>query len=422
MLLFTGCNSQPPNPGARTEPAALTAVQVVAAKPGRKTLEKVSEQPGQILPFEETPIHAMVSGYANKVLVDIGDRVKVGQPLAELAVPELHDELAQKEALLEQSKAERRQAQAAIQAAEAKVVTAEAGVREAEAARTRVEADLARWQSEYQRFAELAKSSAVTNKLVDETRQQLHAAEAGRLETRAKIESAKAGRGEAEAVLRKAHADEAAATARVGVAEANLQQTRTLLAYAQLHAPYDGVVTRRNLHTGHLVPVGERGEPLFVVARTDPVRVVIEVPEADAALVHPGSRVRFRVKSLGEAAVEAKVTRLAWALDERTRIMRAEIDVPNAAGRLHAGMYVAAAVVLEERPNVLVLPATALLVQDGKSACFCVENNRIVRKPVTVGLRTGGECEITVGLSGDDVVVQTGAASLKEGQAVQVSK
>jgi RND family efflux transporter MFP subunit len=405
----TAANTQAP------QPTAATHVETV--KPVRKTIARTSDQPGRVEAFENTPLYAKIPGFVQTVNADIGESVKEGQVLAELSVPEMEQELKQKEALVKQANADVVQAEAAVQAATAAVATAAAKITEAEATTKRSDAEYARAKAELNRIERLAAENAIQKKVVEEAQSQFQAADAARDEAAAKIESARAGRKEAEAKLAKAQADVVAATARVGVAEANRGVAEAMLQYAKITAPFDGVVTQRTVHKGHFIPASGNREPLFVVMRSDPVRIFVDVPEKDATSVNPGGRALIRVQALGGTEFEGTVTRSAWALDETSRTLRTEIDVPNPDGKLRPGMYAYAGIVVAD---VLCLPTSAVVKQGDKMICCCVENGKIVRKPITVGLSDGTSVEVVSGLDGSEEVVKANAGSLTDGQSVQV--
>ena len=155
-------------------------MRVTAARPVRKTLRLESVQPGWIEAFEQTPLFAKLPAYVQKLHVDIGDRVHAEQLLAELFLPELKDEVRQKEAAVAQARAEIELATAAVAAAEAAVGTAQANISAAEAGNIRAEADVVRWQSQYARIRQLVTGGSLDRKLEDETRDSLKAAEAAR--------------------------------------------------------------------------------------------------------------------------------------------------------------------------------------------------------------------------------------------------
>ncbi len=379
--------------GAPAGPPAVTVV-----KPERKTLLRAVRQPGTVEAFERTPLYARVAGYVEKVHVDIGDRVRAGDVLAKLSVLELEEEVRQKAALVEQAKAEITQSEEALAAAEAGIGSAKAQIQAAEAGRGRTKADYARWQGEYNRVSDLAQRKLLDKQVVEETLNQFRSAEAARDETEAKVAAAEAAHKESVARRDKARADVTAAKARLGVAEADHRRMAAWLGYAAVRAPFDGVVTVRNVHTGHfLQPAasgsGGRAEPLFVVERIDTVRVFVEVSEADAAAVRDGTPAAVRVPALGGREVPGKVTRSSWSLEAKERTLRTEIDVPNQDGRLRPGMYAHASITVEH-PNVLTLPASAVLRQGEESFCFRLEGGKAVRTPVKVGLTSAGSVEV----------------------------
>src|SRR5205823_2298475 len=149
-------------------------------------------------------------------------------------------------------------------------------------------------------------------------RSKLGAAEAAADAARAGVQTAEAGLIEGRAELDKAKADVAAAVSGVEVAHAEAGHAETLLAYARIEAPFDGVVTRRLVYTGHLTVAGAQGDPLFVVARADVVTVAVDVPETFASTVETGDRALVRLQALNGRSVEGKVTRTSYALDAAT--------------------------------------------------------------------------------------------------------
>lgn len=373
-LALAGCNgpvaalTQKESRGnAGGDPAkAVTAPQAPEVKPGHKTPPRTTTQPARIEPFEQAPLFAKIEGYVLKTrtltadggqplqapIADIGDRVSENDVLAEIWVPEMEQEFRQKQALHAQAQAEVQQAAQATIVAQKAAESARARIREAEAGIVRAEGEYQRWKAEKTRVQQLADSGSVTQKLADETLNQFRAADAGRQEVAAKVESVKASLGEAEATVAKAKADEAAATARLEVAQANIDHMQALLGYAKIRAPFAGVVTQRNVDTGHLVrpPQGSGSPSLFVVVRTDVVRIVTEIPELEAPLVNVGDRVFIRVQTLGGEEIEGKVTRTAWVLDPSSRTLRTEIHLPNPSGRLRPGMYATVRIMLEDGP------------------------------------------------------------------------
>jgi RND family efflux transporter MFP subunit len=414
-----GCSADPSGTPARAEAKDEPAApRVVTVTPERADVRRVAREPGQIEAFETTAIHAKVAGYIRRLAVDIGDRIEAGQVLAELDVPELEAEVSQKRAAVEQEEAGRQQADSAVEVAEAAVASEEAGVEEAKASIRRAEADVSRWQAEYDRIAQLTREQAISGTLLDETRSKLESALAARDEAHARVRSGEAAATEARAGLDKARADVLAARARVAVAEADARRVEALFGYAKVVAPFEGAVTARNVDTGHLTVPGGSADPLFVVARTDRVRISVGVPEADAPLIDRGDRAEVRLQVLGGRVFEGTVTRTSWALDPTTRTLRAEIDLENPEGVLRPGLYAYATIIAAERPGALTVPTTAVVRDGARTYLVVVADGRAHRRDVELGLDDGRLVEIASGLREGETVVRAEAGGLAEDQPV----
>src|SRR5262245_53652254 len=213
-----GSPDQKPEPGRETPKAAVTTV-----KPKRMTLQWTTQGPVFVQAFEQAPMFAKIAGYVEKWHVDIGDHVRKGQLLAELRIPELDVELKQKEALVAQAQAELKLAQETVAAAEA---------------------EYRRSKSQHDRLAKIGQSGTIDKEQVEEAKLGFEAGIAKRDMARADVE---------------------VKNARLGVAQQNREQVETLRGYKKLTAPFDGVVTRRNINTEDFVqpPTAGKGEPLY---------------------------------------------------------------------------------------------------------------------------------------------------------------
>ena len=201
----------------------------------------------------------------------------------------------------------------------------------------RADADLARWQAEFKRVEQLFNQRAQTGSLLDETRSKLRSAESMREEVYAQVKTAEAAVRQGQAMLDKARSDVDGRTASIKVARADAHHVQACEDYATIVAPYDGVITRRNVDVGDLTEPGSQGQPLFIVARDDLVRISVSVPEMYATEVDPGDRVVIRLQALAGRDFEGKVTRTSWTLDAKNRTLRTEIDVPNPEGTAPPG-------------------------------------------------------------------------------------
>jgi multidrug efflux pump subunit AcrA (membrane-fusion protein) len=348
--------------------------------------------------YEETHLYARVPGYVRlerdpqgRIVYDIGRKITgpryegdketaPGEVMAELVVPELREEVNQKNALTRQAQAEVEQARKALAAAEAHIDTLESAVVEAKALRDR-------WESESKRITKLAAEGAIEPQVRDETLNQYKAAAARVTSAESAVKKGRADRD-------KAKADVRAAEARVDVAKADALRAEAMLGYARIRAPYDGIVTARKVANGDFVqPVGGKGDWLFSVARLDPVRVVIAVPEADAGLVEEKMEVKLRIPALASPSPTGKVIRTSWALEPGSRTLRVEVDLPNKDGKIRPGMYVSAHL-SGKLPETWTLPATAVVKQGDETVCFLIEGDKVVRTPVQTGRNDGALVEV----------------------------
>jgi HlyD family secretion protein len=397
---------------------AVTRVEVV--KPERQTVQRSVGEPGQLQAFETTLIHAKIAGYVKNWTVNIGSEIKKGQVLAELWVPEVEADLQEKRAAVEQAQAKKAQAEASVKVAQATVTSAEARVTEVQAGVKRVDADLTRWQQEDRRVTQLFNERAQTGTLLDETHNKLRSAEAALDEVRAKVKSAEAALSEARSELDKARSDVVAAAASIDVARSEVRHAEAMLGYARIEAPFDGIITRRNVDTGELTRAGSDAPPLFVAAKTDVVTIVVDLPEMYSTDVNPGDGALIKIQAMNGRTVAGKVTRTAWALDPKTRTIRTEIDIPNPGRRLRPGLYAYATVIVEEHKDVLTIPTTAVVQDQDKAFCVIVVDGKAGRKRIETGLSDGTRTEVTSGLDGSEFIVKANATSLSDGQVVQV--
>ena len=217
------------------------------------------------------------------------------------------------------------------------------------------------------------------------------------------------------------------AEAAVTVAEKQLEELTVRMGYATLRAPFDGVVTTRNVNPGDLVrnaqnSAGAATKALFTVVRIDQVRIRSAVPERDAPWVDVGDEAVFVSTSL-RSQIEGRVSRMSKSLDPATRTMVVEFDVPNPDRRLIPGIFGQMTIVLEEHADALVIPAGSLRVgkDGGDKHVYVVEAGNTVRHAkVVTGMDDGHEIEILSGLNGDERVVTGILGRLAPGQKVRV--
>lgn len=348
----------------------------------RGTIENALTIAGAFKPFQEVDVHAKVSGYIQKIYVDVGDRVKTGQTLAVLEIPELAAELVGTNASVQRSKEEIRRAHSDVERATSAHEVA---------------------HSMYKRLNQAAqqKSGLVAQ-------QELDDAHAKDLEAEAQVSSAEAALNSAQQSLE--------------VAEASQKQYQALANYARITAPFDGVITVRYADTGALIAAGTASstQSMAVVrlAEVSKLRLVLPIPESIAGQIHLGDPVKVHVQALNQDIV-GKVSRFAGSLDEQTRTMETEIDFENGTGKLLPGMYTETVVQLAERKNVLLIAMEAVTQNGGEARVLAVNPQNVVEeRKVTLGLRGKSRVEVLAGLTENDRVIIGNQSQFRNGEKV----
>ncbi|SIO62499.1 RND family efflux transporter, MFP subunit [Singulisphaera sp. GP187] len=417
----TGGHSKPGTAAsALTADGAVPEVEVIHPRKGG--IERVTVQPGSVHSFEAVDLYSMVSGYLKSQSVDIGSRVKKGDLLAEIDVPREKNAVELAAAMLDQAKAKALQAAAKVDAVDAERETAVATVSQTEADIDRLVSSLRLAESQYTRIKSLFERSAVPKSVVDENLNAVDAAKAAEKTARLTVQTAKAKLSGAVARVEQAKADVIEAQASVRVAETQLDKAKVDLGYANILAPFDGVVTRRNFHPGAFVRAATAGGelPLLTVVRTDLMRVVVRVPDRDVVLTNPGDPAVVTIDGVGTREFKGKVARIAESEDHQTRTMRVEIDLENPDRLLREGMYGRASIGLEALSERLTLPTACVLERSGKrqGVVQVVRDGKVERVKVELGADNGTLVEIDSGIKPDDAVVLRSNSVIEPGMTV----
>ena len=327
--------------------------------------------------IQDAVIYARTSGYVRARYVDIGDRVRAGQLLAEIDSPEIDQQL--------------RQAQADLQQSERTLDLQRASL---ELART----TLARYQA-------ADAEGAVAKQAVDQSA----------------------------AAHQTARAAVAAAEANVNSNRANVQRLRELTAFQRVVAPFSGTVIQRNVDVGALITAGSptnntavapssvtgAANGLFEIAQVDSLRVFVNVPQAYAATVKTEMPVNVVVRGQLMQPVAARVSRTASAIDPGTRTLLTQVDIPNAEHRLFPGMFVYVEFKIAPAGAHWRVPATAVIFNaQGTRVAIVGPGNKLRFQDVVLGRDFGTTIDVQAGLRGDELVVTQPTVSLQEGQAV----
>jgi RND family efflux transporter MFP subunit len=326
---------------------------------------------------QDAVIYARTSGYLSKRHVDIGDRVRQGQLLAEIASPEIDQQLSQSRANLLQSEKNLELQKASL--------------------------DLARITMDRYKAADAEKAVAIA--LVDQS----------------------------VGAFRTAQASVAAAEASVESSRANVRQLEQLASFQRVLAPFSGTVIQRNVDIGALITAGSptdntavaptsvtgAANGLFEIAQVDQLRVFVNVPQAFAPNVRAGQPVELTVRGQLEAPMTASVTRTASALDPATRTLLTQVDIPNPSGRFLPGMFVYITFKIAPSGTRWRVPATAVIFDaQGTRVATIGPGNTIRFQPVSLGRDFGASIDIQAGLNGSEAIVTQPTVSLKEGQSV----
>lgn len=406
----TGC-------GHKTEeatPSVMEPPTVRIIKPDYRTIVRVVGQPSFVEAYERTSIYPKVTGYIEKWNVDIGDKVKKGDVLAVLFVPELVEDCETKHRTVKLDEERVRMAQAIVEVAKADVQAAEARVQEAEAFVEKYKSDDDRWSSEVNRLEREVKKGVVDPQVLLESKNQHTMSAASWKAAKATVLKAKAQLLSEQATLFKAKVDVEVARRDLSVAESDAKRLDAWVGYLKLISPYDGIITARNANTWdfvlpgtgdpsadsrapHLSPSGQAA-PIYVVARTDIVRIFVDIPEGDANYVQIGTKARVQIKGYKDQWIRGTVTRTSWALNVKSRTLRAEIDLPNPGSQILPGMYAYGKVIIERR-NVRALPESALVHSGDQTFYWAYDKSHSMKTEVQTGVSDGDWIEVTNRLS-----------------------
>ena len=211
------------------------------------------------------------------------------------------------------------------------------------------------------------------------------------------------------------------------IAQAKLQRTQTLLRYARISAPFSGIITARFMDPGAFIPAATSGstpQSAAIVRLMDFSRVRVQVfaPEAESQFIKNGTPVLVTVEELPGKMFKGSVTRFAYALDEATKTMLTEIELPNPAGELRPGMYAGVQLEVERKRDALLVPVKALLVEKAGASVFTVADGKAKKTTVQTGFNDAANVEIVGGLNSDQAVILLGGQTLNNGQSVTATE
>ena len=372
---------------ARKEPAEATAAAkpapaVSVARVEREDLANSSVLSAEFRPSQEIDLHAKVAGYLKAIHVDVGDRVKGGQLLAELEVPEMRQEVVQ--AAAQQKRSELDAARSRTEVARAETLV-----------RIR--------QLSYDRLAAVAKQrpNLIAQQEIDNSLAQLQDAQA-------QVSTAKAAL--------------AATEEQIHISSTSTDRAGMMLGYTRITAPFAGVITKRYADMGALIQAGtssaSQAKPVVRLSQIDRLRLVLSIPESIVGRVRVGTPVSIKVENM-DAPIVGRVSRFSNQLISATRTMETEVDVPNPGGTLLPGMYAYATLKLEQHMDTLTIPIQAAPGTGREQPIFVVNTkNEIESRQVRLGISTADKYEVLSGLAEGELVMIGSRGQLKPGDTV----
>jgi RND family efflux transporter MFP subunit len=375
ILSFSDRGKASESTAAEIPAASVTTVE-------RGSISHVLNLAGQFQAYQVIDVHPKVSGFILKIYVDIGDKVRAGQTLAILEVPELQAQFAGTVAEVARSKDE--------------IVRAQHNVARAEAEYTALHADNVRMQA-----AAKAQPGLIAQQELDDTQSK-------DLSSAAQVDAAKAALSAAQGAAQVARAD----NERVGAIQG----------YTNVVAPLDGVITWRYADTGALIQSGtgsnDQALPIVKLSESGLLRLRLPVPEDAVKYVHVGDEMQIRVDALGRS-LTGKVVRFTRNVNFETRTMETEVDVENKDLSISPGMYADTQLILDHANNVLTVPVEALVLRGTKQVVSVVDSeNRVHERVVQIGLQGSKLAEIKSGLNQGGRVIVGGQGKYQEGELV----
>src|SRR5262245_14538883 len=349
-----------------TAAAAAAQAPVETARVVAKTVERQVKLPGEFLPYLAVPIYAKVTGFVRQVAVDRGSHVSEGQLLMTLEAPEM-----QSQVLEAQSKAQALELQ-----------------------RVEAAAKLASAQSTYDRLKAASQTPGVV-------------AENDVIVAQKTVEAAQA--------LVRSYDDS------VKAAQAQVQAVQDLGQYLTIKAPFDGIITERDVHPGALVGPGSSSTPLFRLHQISRLRLVVAVPEALVGAIVKGARVPFTVPAFPGETFSGVVTLAAHELDPRTRTMAVELEVKNADLRLASGMYPEVSWPVRRAQASLLVPPTSVVTTTERTFVIRVADGVAEWVNVGRGARIGDLLEVFGPLKDGDLIVRRGTDEIRDGTKLLVA-
>jgi len=378
-LLLTGCSSAQSEHREAIQTSESKSEIMETVLVSSKQLKRSVRIPSELAPFRIVEIYPKVQGFVKTMSVDRGSTVKTGQILVEIIAPELE--------------ANYREAQAKFEAVQSSLLESKSKIASLEAQKEEAEAKLGADEASYKRilFANQTQGAVAptdietAEKKVQGGRAKVRAAEQTVMAARSAFESEKG---------------------RIAAAKQALNSMREMKEYLIVKAPFDGVITERNVHEGSLVSSSSSRPPMLKVEQISPLRLLVPVPENAIAGLRPGASMQFSVAAYIGKQFHGVVSRISHELDRKTRSMLVELDVPNKNLELEPGMFAEVIWHMERPYSTLFVPSMAILSREDKTFVALVKDGVAQLVQVSRGQPMGKLVEVVGSLqAGDEVVL-----------------
>jgi RND family efflux transporter MFP subunit len=383
----------------------VPVVQTVVVQPA--PFEEPLTYPGNIGAMQYATIFSRVDGYLKSRMVDIGDKVKEGQVLAEIDTPTIDQELAQ--------------ARADVAEARAQVVNAQANLKEAKAKDQSVEADVKRVKADEElaavtagRWVNMASRGAVSFQSRDEKTTALSA-------QTATLEAARAQKRASEQAVLASESQVAVTSANVTAKLAAEARYEAEQSFKFVRAPFDGVITFRKVDPGALITAGSQTQnvELFQMAKLDVMRIYVHIPQSVSRYLETGQLAELYISGYPDRVFKGTVTNVAGALDPQTRTRQTEVKIANPDHALLPGMYAQVKVTAKRPERWVRVPSNAVIPRGSDLEVVVVKDDKAHYQKVSLGRDFGDEMEIKAGLKGNETIVISPEDDLREGDQVK---
>ena len=414
------------------------SVKTVLPKHNHEFVRSVT-QPVYVQGYHQAELESRVAGPVKIIVKNIGDTVTEGEVLVELDVPDLVQEVVLKEAMIQQVEQDARAAESNIAVVAAQEKEAGTLVRQRQSEVDRAVAKKKFRETEYSRFKGLAENKAVVESFVDEVLLNLETAICDWKTAQVAVDAAKANLEEFAAKLAAVRVDVDVKKSRVVVAKADRDRALTMLNFAKVRAPFNGMIVARRVDPGTFVQNASTGRAtaLLTIVRTDIVTLVTWVPEKDTRYLKKDTEATIHLDALGDLELRTKITRRSHLLDpEKSRDMRVEVDLVNKDGTLEVGMYGSMKLVLQRFKDAFLVPTSAVFERGGKTYILEVKDGKANLVPVRLQLEDGVQAKIAKlvrqtnpetkqeeiirqDLTGKEEIIRSGQGEIRDGQEVK---